>query len=299
MKTKTKLIKPVVDPSFEVNKDMAMMILDEYYYPRQRDARISDVSGLAEQMKAGLWRDCASMIQLATVGKKKYLIDGQHRLMAVAMAETPVRFVLVEHKCATQEEVGELYAVIDTGTARSLVDRFEAIRGQSIEGLSKRARSTFPSALAIIQNGFKPANKKLAAHTLAQMAPHYEEAFKRLMEALEPGAQRMVLLREVFAVLLEILKVKPGQGQEFVSQLNNFLAHPDRYTNAPTDDPVLFLANRLRDRGGKALHRLLPDNTSWTLIHSTILSWNHWRKNKSLNVEALDFATLAGDLDLS
>lgn len=91
-----------------------------------RSIRESQVAQIAEDIRLGLWMLTPQTVSIATDGQ---LLDGQHRLMAVVLAQRPVEMMLATD-CPK-----ESFAAIDIGRARTAGDIL------TIEG-SKHANAT-------------------------------------------------------------------------------------------------------------------------------------------------------------
>jgi hypothetical protein len=106
----------------------AKFILDNENFPGQRPVKRDNVDHLMSEYNAGHF-DNGESIRFATCAGQRYLINGQHRLEMLSKLDEPLQFVVVTTKCATREEVAHLYARIDRGRGRSVVD---ALRGMGL-----------------------------------------------------------------------------------------------------------------------------------------------------------------------
>lgn len=105
VETETRLVNPVE----------AQAWLDEANV-NNRTLRETVVKRYARDIENGLWLDTYDPIKFDTTGK---LIDGQHRLAAVVMADEPVRFTIVRNLDPVTQ------AVVDTGSVRTLKDALD------------------------------------------------------------------------------------------------------------------------------------------------------------------------------
>lgn len=85
---------------------------------RNRNVRESYVARLARDIKLDRWRLTPQGIILSAAGE---LVDGQHRLLAIVNADTPV-WMMVAHVDATPAEIKELMQITDVGAKRSVAD---------------------------------------------------------------------------------------------------------------------------------------------------------------------------------
>lgn len=96
-----------------VDKTLALTWLNASH-PNQRRCDDNRARIYAEQMKQGKWRLTHQGICFDSNG---FLIDGQHRLTAIVMADTPVRFIVFRE--SPDENMGKF----DSGRLRTLYDQ--------------------------------------------------------------------------------------------------------------------------------------------------------------------------------
>ena len=85
---------------------------------RNRNVRESYVARLARDIKLDRWRLTPQGIILSATGD---LVDGQHRLLAIVNADTPV-WMMVANVDASAAEIKELMQITDIGAKRSVAD---------------------------------------------------------------------------------------------------------------------------------------------------------------------------------
>jgi hypothetical protein len=103
----------------------AKFILDNENFPGQRHVKRDNVMHLTSEYNDGHF-DTGESIRFATYAGRRYLINGQHRLQMLSKLDEPLEFVVVTTKCVSLDEGAHLYARIDRGRGRSVVD---ALRG--------------------------------------------------------------------------------------------------------------------------------------------------------------------------
>lgn len=117
--TKTRIVTP----------EQARDILANNLFKDQRKVAGTHISFLKTTMENGEF-DGGSPIRFASLGDLvPVLIDGQHRLHAISQMPSdykPQLTVITSH-CNTPEEVAQIYARIDRGRSRSLVDALQAL----------------------------------------------------------------------------------------------------------------------------------------------------------------------------
>lgn len=106
----------------------AKFILANENFPGQRPVKADNVVYLRACYYEGNF-DTGESIRFAIHAGQRYLINGQHRLEMLSKLDEPLEFVVVTTKCASREEVAHLYARIDRGRGRSVID---ALRGMGL-----------------------------------------------------------------------------------------------------------------------------------------------------------------------
>jgi hypothetical protein len=97
--------------------------------------------------------DSDSRIHLAVIGNQVYLIDGQHRLMAIIETGLPQVFVITYTRCKDLEEVRGRYSRIDGHGPRSIADAIRAMNLPAEYDLSSsQIRVVIPAAHLIARS---------------------------------------------------------------------------------------------------------------------------------------------------
>jgi hypothetical protein len=115
-------------------------------FDKQRTPRDHHVILLWEEMENGTFFP-HSTIAFAELDGKRYLIDGQHRLMAVSAYGKPVKMLVMTKKATSMKQIQEWYASIDQGLRRTAYDAIKA------QGLSSEPKMT-GSERMIRKSGF-------------------------------------------------------------------------------------------------------------------------------------------------
>ena len=105
---------------------MAVQILSEDLFGRQRQRAASHVGFLLETMERGEF-DTGSPLRFGRLDGKLYLIDGQHRLAALIQYKKTMEWVVITTECDTADHLAPLYARIDRGRGRSIADALRAL----------------------------------------------------------------------------------------------------------------------------------------------------------------------------
>ncbi len=141
----------------------ALQAVDALRYPFQRPLRPTHVAFLAQEMRTDTFEMCAILIAHISNTGQKFLVDGQHRLWAIAQANVDVTLAVVEVECTSMEEVGLLYANTDAGLARSARDAMSF--AASALSLSGHEFTTLNGACGLVIAGFEPASSEFQRKT--------------------------------------------------------------------------------------------------------------------------------------
>lgn len=159
-----------------------------------RPIRSTHVQRLKEEMMAGRWLVTHQGIAFDDAGK---LLDGQHRLFAVAMSGVPVQ-MMVTRGLARKADDHDLYTmdVIDCGRARSTADQLTLMHGVAHASLVTATCRMLCYAAA------GSPNSKTISPTVGQavqIIALYREGFDSLLEFA--GKNKLARLAPVVAAL--------------------------------------------------------------------------------------------------
>lgn len=206
----------------------AKLILESLNFPRQRSVSESQVYGHLNAIVSGDWMEGHAITFIELPDGRVWLVDGQHRLTAIARYTAPVdatiRIVPVEN----EREAGEFYAGFDqkssVRTTRQIIDSFNA---SDAFGLTGPMASAVFEASALLNNGLEPltgpqstkknpalflqANRLKAIEEWASEARQYEALIKPAKRALKTK----LLQSGPVAVALYTLRNQPARASEF------------------------------------------------------------------------------------
>jgi hypothetical protein len=153
-------------------------------------------------------------ITFAVVGDDRYLIDGQHRLHAVALYGKAVTMPVLEIPARSLEDVKRLYGNIDQGLKRSATDAIRAMGLAEEFNLSERRIQRMSGALRVIATRFtdttagatRGATKRQRSITRSNavnttLLRAWEPEIHRYFEIVEGGEPTILALFERAAVL--------------------------------------------------------------------------------------------------
>jgi hypothetical protein len=214
----------------EVTPEMANEWLTQCPFERQRNLRDHHVLLLALEMENGSFIPHSSIV-FAELDGKRYLIDGQHRLRAIALYGRPVSMPVLELKASSHREIEEWYSSIDQGLKRTAVD---AIRAQGlakeIGGISDRQAGRLSGAVRQIASGFIDTTKGVGIAKGNQVRAARSNAFvsrlmrewadegRRYFAMLQGGEKANMHLLErapVIACALLTIRYRSGDAEKF------------------------------------------------------------------------------------
>lgn len=126
-------------------------------YEKQRSIRNHWVRYLAEEMKRGSFEQETSLVFMRT-GAELKLVDGQHRLSAVASSGVPQRFVVVIRDADNEDDVANAYYRLDQILRRTVVDQYRVLALGDKMDLTPTELNSFGQAVSFISNGFQRTN---------------------------------------------------------------------------------------------------------------------------------------------
>lgn len=137
-----------------ISPEQATRILTECLYSKQRNLRYDRVIHLSEQGKAGKWEVTGIQVCYCVESKRFYLVDGQHRLNAIIIADQALPLYLILACKNTLAEVDALYRRLDIHSPRTLQDRLRASDLAEKVDLNDWELKATSHAMAILSDGF-------------------------------------------------------------------------------------------------------------------------------------------------
>jgi len=262
----------------------AREMLKTMMYPKQRPMRNVTLGGLEMMLDEGAFRP-GSVLSLAAVGAKTFIVDGYHRLTTIARTGIPMYFVMITYKCKDMAQVDRLYISFDTGMgSRTKADMFVAYYGKKIiEILGKRGVGKLMSAVTFIADSFSQSIARVQTHYPAlycQFAKHFVDSMISLNGVFEGrmGALRRptVYQQSILSVALITMQWQPRKAKLFW----HGVAHNGiMKANDPRQALREFLID-VQDRTRNALNqRARPSPRA--LSHAVAWAWTQYYEGKS------------------
>lgn len=264
-----------------INDDAACRIVDQEGFQDQRKRSANHVAFLREVMQRGEF-DGGEPIRFAVYGGARYLINGQHRLEAIATGGGTQTVVVVESYCDTPEEAAILYARIDRGRGRNIADALSAL-GRSDMGLTKRQMMTVMTCAPYFANNLRGGsniqgssyNSKSAEGRASTMTPWLPAARKYFAAIGEPqfGNVKFFYLRDVVMVAIATFADLPASEK----------AH-DFWAGMASDDGL-----HKYDPRKQCLEMLKRKRTRSALVrpyfaHGATICWNAWMRGHDVKL---------------
>ncbi len=194
----------------KVTPELAKTLLDKFNYERNRSLAKYHVLELEELMKSDKWIE-GHTITFVNMKGQIILVDGQHRLMAVAMQDKPHFFNFSIIPVKNLNEVHEAYCSFDVAIRkRSVSDVLNSANFQEETGLAKTVSRKLVAAAYLAENRLRRVHytedvkQRDASYRLeialkwADVARKYEMALNEADHYLKPK----LLSDGIFAVAL-------------------------------------------------------------------------------------------------
>ena len=231
-----------------------------------RNLREKTASHYAKQIKEGKWQTNGVPIIIGTDGR---VLDGQHRLRAIVMANKSIQTFVVTGMDP------KVFSTIDVGLRRSPADVLTIHSGGKV-----RWPTAIGAALRIInhfdEDGTYSKNDKEKCLTHGDLIRLYDENLE-IQDNLDVISQYKNVLtvvpHSIATALYTVMKAIDSKDAE------NFWMAFDTGENLKKRSPILALRNRFNNymvhNGGKKVHRRLA-------IAMIVKAWNTRRQKKSL-----------------
>lgn len=244
-----------------ITPEMADRII-EHCNLRNRKVRQNKVLEFAGYMTEGKWQLREQII----ISENGELIDGQHRILAVAEADHPIAFLLMVVQARHAAEVNRF---TDIGTPRNLGDYLhfngvvDAARVAPVLVYERNCRVSTKSPFQSAKG-----SKESYLHLYREIG---EEKFKRAFNAVPPGLHRVLGLNRAFLdwFALRITEIDDGAAEFFLGCLHD----PSQLKK--TDPPFV-----LRE----ALIKIQRESKKVDLIqqaHMTAKAWRLYGQNET------------------
>lgn len=195
---KTKVRKAEV---LTITPAMADMMLEKNIGNRKLSPSL--VREYASYIRQGLWQENGQAIQITTDG---FVVDGQHRLSAVVLADKPISVLVVTVEATDgQGELNAIGMAIDRNKPRGHVD---------ISGIDTRSDQVAAALIRVLM----PNGQVKAKNTALRANVYYD--LKDSIDAVVHGASRTARLYSR-AIIKGTLALRYYQGYDHVDEYRN------------------------------------------------------------------------------
>lgn len=276
--------KQIAIQMWEIGPEEAIAILELMPFDtdagHQRKVRDPHVRALAAMMLKGEFfpRDPIVVAQLIREPAKKYLIDGQHRLWAIAESQVKLTLPVTIVPCANEEEVFRHYYTLDTGLNRTMLDMYPAVKDKM--GITKQSDIiSIASAVLLINDDFMPGQTQTRYEARSRdyrlkLLKEWGDEARMLVELYRdtPLVIRKPLMRApVVAVALVTLRYEMERAKEFWGSM----AQDDGIS--ATDPRKVLLRSLLALQGSQGQRA-----QAGVVARMTAACWNYWMANQAL-----------------
>ena len=188
-------------------------------FNRNRNISTRNVKVYADRIQAGTFANGSELI-FAKLGEETILVDGQHRLMALAETRNSVDFTFKTYKVNTKEQLLDLYSTIDIGFGRTVGHSVKAHDLSGKLGLTTSQSNVLAGACRVILSKFNDNERRFKPEFL----PIIEEALTWGGEARQyfsavagaPIYLKSSLRRGIIvAIALHMFRDIPSKATEF------------------------------------------------------------------------------------
>lgn len=267
----------IQDGSLRITPDMARYILENFNFDKQRRIDLPHVKALAEQMKRDQFEPGTQILFGRLPDGSLHLINAQHRLNAVILANQPQEFQVRINNYGTYDRLCTAYRRLDSLQRTRSKEVILGVSGvREREGVRSHVASGAYTAAALLANGLKNvSNAKMAPHLktsdgrLDAVDPYWAQvrAYQDCMEGAEVRVQSKLRSGAVMAIALLTLQQCPEDAKKFWAGVANGVGlqrgDPRRTLNVE-------LMGRANTRNPNAL------------LHACAHAWNAWMDGRTL-----------------
>lgn len=243
-----------------VTPEMASDWISHRSYDRNRKISKVIVAKYLQDMKAGRWKTTRQGLIFDTQGK---IIDGQHRLSAVANGEMTVAFWVYPN------ESRDTFEVLDQGYKR-LPSHLLALPYASAVAAGAR----YLAVLADEDPWSLPRFNRVTTPEIFQTVYEWPELSRYVTRAYDVRTATSITISPHLAVLAQAARTELGTPEKIKSWMDGLVSGD----NLAADDPRLHLRNRFT----RAYH-VLRGNMNRDLNYNLIAkAWNDYAQGRSM-----------------
>jgi hypothetical protein len=254
-----------------VSPSMARMILASFNYSRQRNVYKDHVTRLAYEITSGVWVPGSQIAFGVLPDGSLHLVNGQHRLHAVILADLAVEFQILLVPVANEQELHEVYSRNDT--VQRIRSSFMIMKSTGISEQLKIPRQMAVAAYSagvVIANNMRVPPGRLSIPSLgtpdgklAAIEPWWPQVkrYSDLIQDAEKPVKKRLLNASAVAAAIVTLSSQPEKAAEFWAGASN---NSELKKGDPRRTLIMsLLSYNLTGNGSKFLGIICS-------------AWNHW-----------------------
>lgn len=284
------MLSKAPDGVIKIPQGIAKRILQEANFPRQRKVKESRLKKHKARLADGTWRGESFPITFVLIPAqndqpaKLWLVNGQHRVTAIAEHHVPVSVRVIIHHVKDEEEAATLYTCFDDPSeSRTDIEVLDAKGITQDIGLPRDVVRALYGALSFLRNDLEPAyyqtnigdsarDRDGRMHDIGEWA-NEARVFWEDIKISDIWTKKRLLRPGVTAVALFTYRYQPAKAHDFWSGI----ARQDGLLrNDPRDTLVKDFRNRITNATGKG------NNNQRAVVQSVSLAWNAYCEKRDL-----------------
>lgn len=258
-------------------------------WDKQRTVRKRKIDFYAKAMTRDEWMD-GTVLEIAWIYEEDrfVLVDGQHRLSAVVLANAPQKFVLSIVAVSHEELAAPYYASRDRGMMRSAYDQLHALDVDTLYGWNKTQINSFKAAVEFAGRDFLPGSTPdLTVQQQVDLLDAYDVYcdwyYDLMSEKMAGRYMRSALLRRA-TLAVGIVTMRYSAGVYGQSKVNDFWEKVMSGEDLAKGDPRMVAHKHLIESsisgGGNLRGRVVTAPESSRILANC---FNAWTEGRSLN----------------
>lgn len=207
----------------EIGPAEAKILVDKWQYQKQRPLRKTWVTYLNDQMRSKKFDDLTT-IKLAHLNGHVFLIDGQHRLSALALGGSkPIKFIVSHRYPKDDQELAEIYARTDQGLKRSFSDIADVYGLVETSGIKNKTQLNQAGAAAnqLIKNFGTVRSGRIDMEVTVQVVLNWSQYVVSFLRCVHNGELGNLILKSpVMALGMITFKHQTNIAYEFWHQVS-------------------------------------------------------------------------------
>ncbi|MCL4369268.1 MAG: hypothetical protein M1337_08935 [Actinobacteria bacterium] len=263
----------------------AQRLLRYNTFPGQRAYKTHYAQFLANEIAQGRLLPL-ERITLAVVDDRPVLLDGQHRLSAIALSGTAQLLEVAYFNVADAEELGRFYAREDAGLPRNETDRTRALGVAALLGVSEGKARRVMSAMKFVTSGFasRPKNR-CSSEDLAAAAVEYMDGLRVFSAAVAGSSPAMTAaLNRAPVSAVALATCQDGPSRVGLERVIEFWFGVAKVDAGKPGDPrltlqryLLFAAPPTGD-GYRLVRYESPEGIAWRVARC----WGAWVRGENI-----------------